>query len=454
MAGRATEAKALLVSDIHFDPFFDPSKVKQLADAPVDRWEAILTAPAPDSTESYRQLLQECGTKGADTPFALLKSSLDEMKARAGDAKFVTVTGDLMAHSFACKTQKTLPGADAAEQAEFAAKTVEFVAHALRASLPGVPVYFALGNNDSDCGDYRLDVHGRFFSAIAPAMTADVPAAQRAQAVEDFSADGSYAVNLPAPIASTQLLVVDDTFMAPKFSNCSGKDDRAGETLTLDWLGTQLAEAQAAHKNVWVMGHIPPGIDVKGSMAHGITVCGKPPKSYLDSPKLADEITGQGDIVKLALFGHTHMDEMHLLTPAGSDPQAGSVAMKIVPSITPINGNRPSFLIAEIDPASAQLVDYQMIAASSADPATLQWSELYDYQQTYRQTGFNANAMTHLAADFRADRLADKPASDAYIRNFMAGSEAGELLRFVWPAYACSLSSQDPAAFSSCACPK
>ena len=34
--------QALLVSDIHFEPFWDPAKVARLARTPVSQWDAIL----------------------------------------------------------------------------------------------------------------------------------------------------------------------------------------------------------------------------------------------------------------------------------------------------------------------------------------------------------------------------------------------------------------------------
>ena len=43
---------ALLVSDVHFEPFRDPAKVPQLATAPASGWSAILAAPAsPDQAQ-------------------------------------------------------------------------------------------------------------------------------------------------------------------------------------------------------------------------------------------------------------------------------------------------------------------------------------------------------------------------------------------------------------------
>jgi sphingomyelin phosphodiesterase acid-like 3 len=361
-----------------------------------------------------------------------------------------------VAHSFECKLDKTLPTADASARADFAAKTIAFVARQVRAALPGVPVYFALGNNDSDCGDYRLDPHSRFLDAIAPALTLDAPASQRRQAVVDFSAAGYYAVDLPAPIRDARLLVIDDTFMAAHFSSCSGKDDRTGENLTLSWLSEQLNAARGAHQRIWVIGHIPPSIDLKGSISRAtVSTCGHAPKTYLDSGKLADELTASSETIKVALFGHTHMDEMHLLTSGSSaqQPSAGNIAVKVVPSISPINGNNPSFLVAEVDPETAEIADYKLIVASGSDPAGIHWSESYDYRSTYREKAFNNAALSRIAAGFHADIDASTPASSAYIRNFMPGT-GGELLRFVWPAYACTISSQDVTAFTNCSCPK
>ena len=47
---------ALLVSDIHFDPFHDPARAARLVDAPVSEWNAILAEPpSPDqATVAHR----------------------------------------------------------------------------------------------------------------------------------------------------------------------------------------------------------------------------------------------------------------------------------------------------------------------------------------------------------------------------------------------------------------
>src|ERR1035438_7167417 len=82
---------ALFVSDIHFDPFHDPAKAQALISAPVTRWQSILSAPpSPNQPQAFDALQQACNARGVDTPFPLLHSSLEAMRSRQPDAKFMT----------------------------------------------------------------------------------------------------------------------------------------------------------------------------------------------------------------------------------------------------------------------------------------------------------------------------------------------------------------------------
>src|ERR1035441_4856283 len=95
---------ALFISDIHFDPFHDPAKVQELITAPVTRWQSILSAPpSPNQPKAFDALQQTCHARGVDTPFPLLRSSLEGMRSRQPDAEFMTVSGDLIAHAFSCR---------------------------------------------------------------------------------------------------------------------------------------------------------------------------------------------------------------------------------------------------------------------------------------------------------------------------------------------------------------
>lgn len=456
-AGPATSAQqaqatvpALLVSDIHFDPFWDPDKVPQLAATQVSQWKAILAAPSsPDQRQRFQSLQQSCHARGADTSFTLLESSLKAMRSHAAGVRFVTLSGDLLAHSFPCKYNALLPESTPDGYKKFVAKTLDYVVGELNGIFPGVPVYVALGNNDSDCGDYRLDAHSEFLRITGQEITKDFPASERETAQKNFAAGGYYSVSLPAPIKNARLLVLDDLFMAHNYATCGGKADSTAADAQLAWLAQQLAEARRDKQKVWVMGHIPPGIDLYATVTRVDDVCGgQKPKMFLASEKLADTLVEYGDVVELAIFAHTHMDELRLLQPRNGGQ---NVAVKMVSSISPINGNNPSFTIAQVDPSSAALVNYKVFAASNQTGVHAVWREEYDYARSYHETVFSSSSVTALVNGFKADPDAKTQASRNYIEDFSVGRLA-PVLKMFWPQYVCTLSNDTAETFRACFC--
>lgn len=452
--------RALFVSDTHFDPFWDPAKAPQLAAAPVSAWPGILaSAPSAHRQQQFDALQEACKVRGEDTSFPLLQSSLNAMQAHASGALFMTLSGDLIAHGFSCKFKSLFPAASPDAYRAFVEKTIAFVLHQLNTVAP---VYAALGNNDSACGDYRLDANSPFLAAVGADITRIVPAAQRPQALASFQATGSYSVSLPAPIANTRFVILDDLFMSKKYATCSGQKDPAGEDAELAWLRQQLAGARAAGQKVWIMGHIPPGVDAHATLARLSGACGsKPPSMFLSSDKLSAAIAGGSDVVTLAIFAHTHMDEIKLLTPQSESPAAPNirnavvsstraVPLKMVPSISPIDGNNPAFTVAEIDPSTATLMDYQVIAAQ--DPAGSAWAQEYDYAASYGEPSFSAQNVAHLLNGFAGDTASKNKVSQDYIHHFMVGSPI-PFLSPVWSQYVCTMTRTSADAFRSCACP-
>ena len=446
---------ALLVSDIHFEPFFDPAKVAQLADAPSTEWKAILAAPAsPDHQQRFQALQQSCHVGTEDTSFPLFDSSLKAMRSHAANAKFVTVSGDLLTHGFDCKYNALLPKSTPADYRSFVRKTLAYVMDELYGAFPGVPVYIALGNNDSDCGDYRLDPQSEFLRVTGTEVAKGLPAAERHAAGESFAAGGYYSVPLPAPIQNARLLVLDDLFMSKNYATCAGKADPAGADAQIAWLTHELAEAHASKQKIWVVGHIPPGVDLYSTMKKMGDLCGdQKPGMFLSSEKMADVLANSGDVVELAIFAHTHMDEMRLLKDDGHPAAStNSVAVKMVSSISPNHGNNPSFTVAQIDPASAALVDYRVFTASNQTGVDAKWTEEYDFARSYHETVFSSASLSRLITSFAADPSAKNKASQSYISDFSAGSSS-LVLQMFWPQYVCTLSNHTAEAFKKCVCP-
>jgi sphingomyelin phosphodiesterase acid-like 3 len=448
---------ALLVSDIHFDPFHDPARVQQLVAAPVSQWNSILAAPpSPDQQQAFDALQQKCHAHGVDTPYTLLRSSLQDMRSRQPDAKFMTVSGDLIAHAFSCRYTALLPGSTQGDYQAFVLKTLSFVMGELRASFPRMPVYVALGNNDTACGDYQLDPGSDFLAQTGRIVAKGLPPSQRKQALEVFAKGGYYSLPMAAPMRDTRLIVVNDIFLSPKYSTCAGKPDPAAATAEMTWLQEQLAQARRLGQKAWVMGHIPPGIDPYSTAAEFKNICGSQmPEKFLSSDKLADLLIEYAGVVQLGIFAHSHMDEMRLLEPPGSALPSSfehGVAIKVVPSVSPVDGNNPSFIIARVNPSSAVLQDYEVIAASNQTGIAAVWSREYDYAGTYHEAQFSSSTVKKLIAGFGHDRATTTETSQAYIRNYYVGDRSSELKPF-WPLYVCALANYTAKSFAACACP-
>ncbi|MGB7266483.1 MAG: hypothetical protein WBC92_13280, partial [Terracidiphilus sp.] len=178
---------------------------------------------------------------------------------------------------------------------------------------------------------------------------------------------------------------------------------------------------------------------------------GNKPTMFLSSEALAETMAQFGDVIRLGIFAHTHMDEMRLLEPADSSAAEKGVAVKMVPSISPVDGNNPSFVVARIDAATATMKDYRVIAASNKTGIETTWAEEYDFAQTYKEPAFSAATVANLVEHFEADRNAETKASESYIHNYEVGQPL-RALKLVWPMYVCALKNDEAAAFDNCVC--
>ena len=473
----ANTVPALLLSDIHLDPFHDPAKISALLAAPATGWAAILYGPAsPTQAADFAHLQETCGSKGIDTPPALLQSSLRAARQQQPKPLLVTISGDLMVHQFDCRFRTLTHHATHAEYSAFASKAVAFIALQLRQTFPHTPIYFALGNNDSGCNDYGEDPDSDFLHSAAVAFSADaLSPANRSAILHEFPHLGNYAVTLPAPIRNTRLIVLHDIFGSRKYAKCSGTSSNDAATEQVAWLRTQLTAARAAHQHVWVMAHIPPGIDAYSTFTTHRDVCaGQAPVMFLGSEDLANTLADFPDVIRLALFGHTHMDEFRLITKSTTRPfessandvtitETAAIPAKLVPSITPVNGNNPAFTLAQIDPATATLKDYTVYSADNQTGVDTKWTEEYRFSTTYHLPNLSGASLEKLTTSFVDDKSGSTDASRSYQQFFFVGDTGAAktikaamnaaAMQIVWPAYACAITHADAASFRTCACP-
>jgi sphingomyelin phosphodiesterase acid-like 3 len=457
-APQLATVSAVMLSDLHLDPFHDPAKVPLLVKAPVEQWEAILRSPDSATQEAdFAEVQKACkGKQTFDSPYALLISGLKAAKAQAPDARFVTVSGDLLVHDLDCRYRAAMKlpkatGDDQSVSAAFAEKTTVFVMKQVEQVFAGAPVYVALGNNDSRCKHNRLDVRDDYLKATGQAVIdglVGVSAADRKLALATYDSGGYYGVTMAAPMGPTRLLVLDDIYMMSGYSNCEADNtDQKGAREQLAWLTKELDGARQRGERVWVLGHVAPEINPRSALARGIGLCASGSvEGYLSSDALANSLTSHADVVRLALFGHTHMDELHLL----GSKEAG-VPMKVVASVSPVDGNTPSFTVGRVAPASAMLTDYTVYTASNMTGIGTTWAKEYAFDETYGETSFSAEALGDLIGRFRADTSGTGAASVAYQTHFFKGHAPIPLGPF-WQGYVCSLDHSTGDGFKVCVC--
>src|SRR5476651_2075329 len=155
---QSTQGNILSVSDIHFDPFFDPSLMPALIKADYKQWPAIFNSSA----------IRQPNTYNSDSNFPLFVSALAAMKQQNPSPAFIEITGDFLCHSFQSNYAKYAPQYPDSVQS-FTSKTIKCMAMMFDKYFPKTIVLPVLGNNDSFCGDYMIDPGGEFLTMFAKA---------------------------------------------------------------------------------------------------------------------------------------------------------------------------------------------------------------------------------------------------------------------------------------------
>ncbi|MDR6952542.1 3',5'-cyclic AMP phosphodiesterase CpdA [Ancylobacter sp. 3268] len=442
-AARAAPLDATFVhiSDIHFNPFELPPHGRDLAGLPLAAWPAHFAAGSDHRLSRW----------GEDTNHALLETALADISRAAAGADFVLLTGDLLAHDFPARTERAFgfrPGS--AESRAFAVKTTLFVAARLRAALPGKPIVLSLGNTDSGCGDYRIDAGGPYLQATRETVR-DLAGSSllAADFDESYLAGGFYAASHPTQ-ADTTLLVLDDALWSPAYRNACGTTGLGAAHVMLAWLERQLATAEAAGRRVWLLHHIPAGIDAYGTVSAKGTTCRERIVPMLAEP-FASRFTGllarYAGTVTASFSGHDHHDDYRLLRD-----RAGAVigTEKIAPAISPVFGQNPGFLLFSYDRASGAVADfaarYLANLDTAANAAAAEWEQEYRFSAAYSAAAFTPSAVEAMWKQLQPSGAADTPFRRLY------NVSHGELGKDDLPAYACAIGYTDPAAFADCYC--
>jgi hypothetical protein len=329
----APAAELLMLSDIHFDPMAEPSLVGALAAAEPADWPAIL------ERSGERRL----GRYGKDTPWPLLRAALAQMKAALPDPALLIIPGDFLAHDFRRAFDAAVEDHSDPAYRSFVGKTMAFVALQLRRAFPNTPVLPALGNNDEICGGYLLQPNGPFLADTLHILRMLAGDAGRPGFDRDWLGHGNYSAILPG----LRIAFVNTVFFSRNYRNaCGAADEPDPGRATLAWLEGELAAARQAREHVWLVYHIPPGIDGyatlhKGSCPDAIVPMWR--EAYAEP--FAALLRRYADTVAASFAGHTHMDDFRLL----GDADENFAFALITPALSPIFGQNPAFRTVTYD---------------------------------------------------------------------------------------------------------
>ncbi|HZU89281.1 MAG TPA: hypothetical protein VE993_08495 [Stellaceae bacterium] len=436
MAAPAQPAAAghvLIATDLHFDPMADPALVDRLSAAEPTEWPAILDGAADKSLGHY----------GADTNWRLLRAALRQMKATLPDPVAVLLPGDFLAHRFRRAFNAAARRHSDADYRVFVDKTMQFLADEIAREFPGRPILWALGNNDADCGDYRLEPGGRFLAETLPILRRLLGAAADDSLARGWTRYGNYGVTLPG-FPGLRVIVVNTVFFSRLYRNGCGRPGQPDPgRATLAWLGRELQSARQAGLKVWLVYHIPPGADPYAAVHIGR--CPPAPRDTVargpQTPAPRDTVARgpqteafvplwkpayaepfyaltrrYAGTIAAAFAGHLHMDDFRLI-PTGD----GSAAFVLItPAVSPIFGQNPAFRTVSFDKTGGLLDETTYDLANLSETgagAPAAWQAEYTFSREWRLPRLDAASLAQLA------RLIDeRPAVRARWRQLYATS--------------------------------
>ena len=403
-AGGPPVAKFLLVSDFHFNPMADPALVGELAAGDPAQWESILDRTRTAAFSQY----------GSDTNWWLLKSAMDQFPATLPHPAFIMVTGDLLAHDFPGMFRNVTHDSDQQHYRAFVLKTVEFLAMQLQRRFPGTRIFLTPGNNDNDCGDYTIEANGAFLNDTA-AIARELAAGDD-ELVSTWKALGSF--NVPHPtLSGVRIISLNSIFLSNEYralsssQRCAPVSSTAGSEV-MAWLERNLAAAAQANQKVWLMFHIPPGIDgyasamkhqtqVRSGEADNATACGN-----AIVPMWVPAWTAQFDTllaryhstVVAGFAGHTHSDDFRLIGDEGKERQF----ILINPAISPVYQQNPGFRVVSYrsnGTVTDQSTYYLTNLKSASNKLKGRWKREYTFTRKWKTRELNSASLGSLYSE-------------------------------------------------------
>ncbi|KPA82463.1 hypothetical protein ABB37_03525 [Leptomonas pyrrhocoris] len=298
--------RVTLLSDIHYDPQYGTTKAfSQCVTSNSSVW----------------------GVAGCDTSPQLIQRALDDV-SRQGTS-FIFYGGDWQRHDY--------HNSGLAPAALFTDLSERFRNVTVDGSHGTVAFSASLGNNDV-VPDYYFEWES---AASVQELTARVQAMETAGLLTATEAGVMEKCGYYTYEKATLHVIVLHTLLWAFRLRPYLSDAVADPCSQFAFLKSELQKVRDSGKRAVILGHVPPGLDTYKVLKGGFKT---PPDDLYWKPEYLSAydaiIYAYKDVVALQLFGHTHRFALQVFP-------ANGVLSIILPAISPIFSNNPSYLLAD-----------------------------------------------------------------------------------------------------------
>lgn len=440
-AANPAKNKVLVASDIHFNPMADASLMTKLLAAEPAQWEAIFKQTTPRSFSPY----------GQDTNWWLLQSSLDQMRKTMPHPAVFLVLGDVLAHQFPKMFRDITHDDNRDHYRAFVLKTVQFLDLQLRRRWPDTQILLTPGNDDDVCGNYTVEAGGAYLSDTAATMRELAKGDDQAET--DWKALGSYSLR-PAAIPGVKIVSLNSVFFSEKYEaesfrqSCEEVQSTA-PSQEFAWLEQTVSAATEANQKVWLMFHIPPGIDGfasvhnhQGSCADDIVPMWVPEWTV----KFDSLLRNYADTIQASFAGHTHTDDFRVFR----DGNVAKGFALVDPPISPVYDQNPAFRVFDVEGSELhnQTTYYLTNLTAAGAKQKGKWKKEYVFSKEWKTKQLDAAALGKIYDDISTNDAARAH----WLKLYNVSSSAAKVPPNTVPGLYCAIEGLGVGAYRNCAC--
>ncbi|ESO98258.1 hypothetical protein LOTGIDRAFT_213890 [Lottia gigantea] len=326
------------------------------------------------------------GDYWCDSPWLLIKDSIEGMKGIKSKVDFVLWTGDNIAHI-----------KDENLTLEMNIDSINNITNELKRNFPGIKVYATLGNHDYLPNNQFPPTTNEIYNQIGDMWKDWI--GETAQ-VNQFKTSAYYSLKT---VHGLRILGLNTNLYYTSNKVTPNVTDPAGQ---FQWLDQQLAAAKTNKEKVIITAHIPPGIHTPANIVWFY-------KQFNDKfLEVIDKHVDSGIIVGM-YYGHDHSDGFKVYYNSKDEP---AFPIHSAPSVTPWrykipeetgDPHNPGVKLVSYNRTTGEPLNIKMYYIDLPDSNSknkTEWKLEYDFNDVYKTKDVGAASIDDLAKRMTKDR--------------------------------------------------